>query len=82
MRPTMRVACNFLSFVKARRAELACLSLFLFLCTGTPTGEQVVRFLRFDDVAETLELFAFMEAADESKRRGGAPVKLSELKLD
>src|SRR5258708_7573884 len=58
MRATMRVACNFLSFVKARRAEVACLSLFLFLCTVTSTGEQVVRFLRFDDVAETLELFA------------------------
>jgi hypothetical protein len=28
---------------------------------------------------ETLEIFAFMEAADESKRRGGAPVKLAEV---
>ncbi len=28
---------------------------------------------------ETLEMFAFMEAADESKRRGGVPVKLSEV---
>jgi hypothetical protein len=28
---------------------------------------------------ETLEIFAFMEAADESKRRGGLPVKLSEV---
>lgn len=28
---------------------------------------------------ETLEIFAFMEAADESKRRGGSPVKLSEV---
>ena len=28
---------------------------------------------------ETLELMAFMEAADESKRRGGTPVKLSEV---
>ena len=28
---------------------------------------------------ETLEIFAFMEAADESKRRGGMPVKLSEV---
>lgn len=28
---------------------------------------------------ETLELFAFMEAADESKRRGGAPVALREV---
>ncbi|MDR3404732.1 MAG: Gfo/Idh/MocA family oxidoreductase [Chthoniobacter sp.] len=28
---------------------------------------------------ETMEMFAFMEAADESKRRGGRPVKLSEV---
>jgi hypothetical protein len=28
---------------------------------------------------ETIEMFAFIEAADESKRRGGAPVKLSEV---
>lgn len=28
---------------------------------------------------ETIELFAFMEAADESKRRGGVPVTLSEV---
>lgn len=28
---------------------------------------------------ETLEIMAFMEAADESKRRGGAPVKLAEV---
>ena len=28
---------------------------------------------------ETLEIFAFMEAADESKRRGGSAVKLSEV---
>ena len=28
---------------------------------------------------ETLEIFAFMEAADESKRQGGAPVNLSEV---
>ena len=25
---------------------------------------------------ETLEILAFMEAADESKRQGGAPVKI------
>jgi hypothetical protein len=30
-------------------------------------------------IEETLELFAFMEAADESKRRDGAEVKLSEV---
>lgn len=28
---------------------------------------------------ETLEIFAFMEAADESKRRGGVPVRLEEV---
>jgi hypothetical protein len=28
---------------------------------------------------ETLEIFAFMEAADQSKAKGGAPVKMSEL---
>src|SRR6185369_15146141 len=28
---------------------------------------------------ETIEIFAFMEAADESKRRGGAPVPLVEV---
>jgi hypothetical protein len=28
---------------------------------------------------ETLEIFAFMEAADESKRRGGARVTLEEV---
>ena len=28
---------------------------------------------------ETLELFAFMEAADESKRRGGVPVSVAEV---
>ncbi len=28
---------------------------------------------------ETIEIFAFMEAADESKRRGGAPVALKEV---
>ena len=40
-----------------------------FFQTGTPpvTAE------------ETLEIIAFMEAADESKRRGGTPVKLSEV---
>lgn len=31
------------------------------------------------DNKETIEMFAFMEAADESKRRGGAPVTLEEV---
>jgi predicted dehydrogenase len=29
--------------------------------------------------AETLEIYAFMEAADESKRRGGEPIELEEV---
>ncbi|HZN34996.1 MAG TPA: gfo/Idh/MocA family oxidoreductase, partial [Pirellulaceae bacterium] len=29
--------------------------------------------------AETLEIYAFMEAADESKRRGGEPVEIEEV---
>jgi hypothetical protein len=29
---------------------------------------------------ETLEIFTFMEAADESKRLGGQPVKTSEVR--
>ena len=28
---------------------------------------------------ESIELFAFMEAADESKRQGGKPVALAEV---
>jgi hypothetical protein len=28
---------------------------------------------------ETIEIFAFLEAADESKRQGGAPVSLDEV---
>ena len=31
------------------------------------------------DSTETLEIYAFMEAADESKRRGGVPVTLAEV---
>jgi len=31
------------------------------------------------DPQETIELFAFMEAADESKRQDGKPVNLAEI---
>ncbi len=48
-----------------------------------PLVVEIVKFLRsrVSPVAdsETLEIYAFMEAADESKRRGGVPVKLSEV---
>jgi len=48
-----------------------------------PLVREVIRFFETGNPPvtpeETLELFAFMEAADESKRRGGALVKLSEM---
>jgi predicted dehydrogenase len=43
------------------------------ICTFFKTGKPPV------SAEETLELFAFMEAADESKRQGGAPVKLADV---
>ena len=33
------------------------------------------------DPNETLEIYGFMEAADESKRRGGVPVSVMEVML-
>lgn len=48
-----------------------------------PLVREILRFFQTGvspvTAEETLEMFAFMEAADESKRRGGAPVKLSEV---
>lgn len=48
-----------------------------------PLVVEIVRFFRTGEapveVAESLELFAFMEAADESKGRGGMPVMLKEV---
>ena len=45
--------------------------------------KEIVQFFQTSEVPippeETIELFAFMEAADESKRRGGVPVALSEV---
>jgi len=31
---------------------------------------------------ETIEIYAFMEAADESKRRGGVPVSIEETLIE
>ena len=49
-----------------------------------PLLKEVVRFFQTGippvTAEETLEIFTFMEAADESKRRGGAAVSLSETK--
>lgn len=48
-----------------------------------PLVADIVRFFRTRtspvDEAETLEIYAFMAAADESKRLGGRPVKVSEV---
>ena len=45
--------------------------------------QEIVRFFQcgFAPVSpkETIEMFAFMEAADESKRQGGVPVKLEDV---
>jgi len=45
--------------------------------------EQIGKFFRTREPPvshiETLEIMAFMEAADESKRQGGAPVKISDV---
>ncbi|MCE9534610.1 MAG: Gfo/Idh/MocA family oxidoreductase [Planctomycetes bacterium] len=44
---------------------------------------EIVKFFRGGEApvsaAETVEMFAFMEAADESKRQGGAPVKIADV---
>ncbi len=49
----------------------------------TPMLREVVQFFRTREVPvtmeETIEIYAFMEAADESKRRGGVPVSVSEV---
>lgn len=49
-----------------------------------PLVVEIVKFFRTGrppvDPAETLDLFAFMEAADESKRQGGVPVDLATVK--
>ena len=48
-----------------------------------PLVVEIVKFFRTGEVPisaeETLEIYAFMEAADESKRQGGAEVKLSDV---
>ena len=48
-----------------------------------PLIVEIVKFFRTKKPpvaeAETLEIYAFMEAADESKRRGGEPVELEEM---
>ena len=49
----------------------------------TPFLREVLTFLQTGvspvPAEETLEIYAFMEAADESKRQGGCPVKISDV---
>ncbi len=51
--------------------------------TYAPLVREIMRFFQTGvapvSPEETIELFAFMEAADESKRQGGKPVSLSEV---
>jgi hypothetical protein len=48
-----------------------------------PLVEEIMKFFRTGiapvSPQETIEMFAFMEAADESKKLGGAPVKISDV---
>jgi hypothetical protein len=48
-----------------------------------PLVEQIMKFFQTGIAPippeETIELFAFMEAADESKRNGGYPVRISDV---
>lgn len=48
-----------------------------------PLAVEIVKFFRTKQppvtAEETIELYAFMEAADESKRQGGAPAKIAEV---
>ena len=48
-----------------------------------PLVQQIMTFFNSGkppvSMSETIEIFAFMEAADESKRRGGVPVKIPDL---
>ncbi|MEZ5327056.1 MAG: LamG-like jellyroll fold domain-containing protein [Verrucomicrobiales bacterium] len=48
-----------------------------------PLVSEVAKFFRTGEVpvtaAQTLEIFAFMQAAEESKRMGGAPVNLADV---
>jgi len=57
MRATMQVAGKFPSYVKLKRAALACLFLTIFFYPVYSAVEAVVRFLRFEEAAETLKLF-------------------------
>ncbi|HOK09860.1 MAG TPA: Gfo/Idh/MocA family oxidoreductase [Candidatus Hydrogenedens sp.] len=49
----------------------------------SPLAEEIVKFFRTGvppvDPEESIEMFLFMESADESKRQGGKPIRLEEV---
>ena len=60
------------------------MSVYVFvLAVYEPLVAEIVKFFQTKispvPAAETLELFAFMEAADESKRQGGKLIPLKEV---
>lgn len=60
---------NTVNLVEEPSYEALCVEIGRFFKTGAPPVS----------AAETLEIYAFMEAADESLRRGGASVELAEV---
>lgn len=70
---------NFRGLAKGEKGEMAVGSFDGY----APLVAEIMKFFQtgVSPVApqETIEMFAFMEAADESKRRGGAPVKIKDV---
>ena len=70
---------SFHGLVKGEKGEAAAGSFDGY----SPLVVEIVRFFQTGVAPvtpeETIEIFAFMEAADESKNQGGAPVQLREV---
>ena len=62
---------------------LVCIGVPLRYGANFPLVVEIVKFFKTGkppvSAEETIEIFAFMEAADESKRQGGRPVSISEV---
>ena len=60
------------------------MSLVCFMFADEPLLKEIVQFFQTGvylvSPEETLEIYTFMEASDESKRRGGVSVSLDEVK--
>ena len=70
---------NFHGFARGKKGEAAAGSFDGYV----PLVEEIMKFFQTKVAPvkpeETVEIYAFMEAADLSKARGGAPVKISEV---